>query len=58
MPAAHGRDGVDIGTVGAALDLDGSDDLGHAYLAQTIFSTASTTEPGGMSNHCPRPICG
>ena len=29
LPAAHGRDGVDIGSVGAVFDLDEANDLCH-----------------------------
>jgi hypothetical protein len=46
LPAAHGSDAEYIGPAGIALDLDDPDDFGHCYLAQTIFSTASTTVPG------------
>ena len=48
LPAAHGRDGVDIGPAGAFLDLADRDDFGYGYLAQTILRTLSPIEPGGM----------
>lgn len=51
LPAAHGRDGGDIGPASANLDLDDADDSGHCYLAQTSSSTASAIELGGMSLH-------
>ena len=48
LPASHGRDGVDIGSVGAVFDLDDPGNFGHGYLAQTILRTLSPIEPGGM----------
>ena len=48
LPAAHGRDCVDIGPASATIDLDDPDDFGCGYLAQTIFRTRSLIEPGGM----------
>ena len=48
LPAAHGRDGVDIGPAGAFLDLADRDDFGYGYLAQTILRTLSPIKPGGM----------
>ena len=49
LPAAHGRDGGDIGSAGAFLDLDDRDDFGYCYLAQTILSTVSLGVSGGIS---------
>jgi hypothetical protein len=57
LPAAHGRDGGDIGSAGAILDLDDPDDFGYGYLAQTIFSMFSAEVLGGMSDQSSVAYC-
>ena len=57
MPAAHGRDGVDIGPASATIDLDDPDDFGCGYLAQTIFKTDCAEVAGGTSDQSSVAYC-